>query len=291
MGDFFMTHRTGFERAARLLLLMGFIVCVFGMFAGEVLAAESKGKVEESTPGFWAMREDKRVDLSTGDDIYEFDIIMTDATGAGTIRFIDDTVLEVRNSTELDVKEVVFTEERNRFNVGVMEGTARVITGAIVRQNPRGFKVTTPKSTIGIRGTDFETEYSSVTETSRLSVATTENSVTYTDRLTGVSITVGMNSSVTCDAAGNVTVSTPVGTVSFGIDNIEEIEAAIAALSGTMSASTSDGQSLGGSDAGGSDGGDSSSSGGGEGGSGTGSSGGGSSGGGGCNDSNSSPGN
>ena len=288
-----MTHRTGFERGARLSRLsVFFLFCAFAVFSGEVLAAESKGKVEESTPGFWVMREDKRVDLNRGDDIYEFDIVMTDATGAGTIRFVDDTVLEVRNSTELDVKEVVFTEERNRFNVGVMEGTARVITGAIVRQNPRGFKVTTPKSTIGIRGTDFSTGYNSTTETSTLDVTETENSVTYTDRVTGFSVTVGMGVSVTCDAFGNMTVTTATQSVSFNVNNIEEVLAAAQTLAGVADIADSAGQSMGGSDSSGGGDNDSSGGGGGEGGgsSGTGSSGGGSSGGGDCNDNTSSPG-
>ncbi|MDL2263498.1 FecR domain-containing protein [Synergistaceae bacterium OttesenSCG-928-I11] len=289
-----MTHRTGFKRAVRLLFMMGLIVCAFAMLAGEALAAESKGKVEESTPGFWVMREDKRIDLNAGDDIYEFDIIMTDATGAGTIRFIDDTVLEVRNSTELDVKEVVFTEERNRFNVGVMEGTARVITGAIVRQNPRGFKVTTPKSTIGIRGTDLSAGYDSATGSSRLSVTTAGSVVTYTETLSGLSVGVGADSIVEFDAVTNtMTVTTPVGTVSFDPTNIEETKAALSTLGNSVSASK-DGESLGGSDAAEGGGGNSSSSGG-EGGEGNGTAsaggtGGGTSGGD-CNDNTSSPGN
>jgi hypothetical protein len=39
------------------------------------------------------------------------------------------------------------------FNVHLLQGVARVITGKIVEQNPRGFAVSTPEGTIGIRGT------------------------------------------------------------------------------------------------------------------------------------------
>lgn len=174
---------------------------------GTAVAAESKGKVETSEPGFWATREGNRVDLSIGDDIYEFDILKTDDKGGGTIRFLDDTVLEIRNSSEIDVKEVVFTEERNRFNVGVVEGTARVITGAIVRQNPRGFKVTTPKSTIGIRGTDLEAGHVAETDTSTVSVNETDGTVTVTDKATGISVTGKTGMSVECDGKGGVSIN------------------------------------------------------------------------------------
>jgi hypothetical protein len=96
--------------------------------------------------------------------VYEFDIIETDSTGSAVIRFSDDSILEMKNDTRVDLKEVVFSNDRVRFNVGMAHGTARVITGAIVKVNPKAFKMTTPKCSIGIRGTTLYVEASELRE-------------------------------------------------------------------------------------------------------------------------------
>lgn len=284
-----MTKKIGCKWGSKLLLLL---LTLFVLSAGAAFA-ESKGKVETSSPGFWVVRDGERTDLSVGDDILEFDILATDATGGGTIRFIDDTVLEVRNNSEIDVKEVVFTEDRNRFNVGVVEGTARVITGAIVRQNPRGFKVTTPKSTIGIRGTDLEAGYDPNTGRSTMTVHETETEVTFTDNFTGFSITGAKGLSVTSDGMGGITINDK----SYDFTDPTQVTQAAMDLEGVASITGPDGSPVGGGASGGGgegSGTDSSMGGGGEGGGeGGGSSGGGGGGGGGsddCSNDNSSPG-
>jgi hypothetical protein len=135
------------------VLLASAVSCAF--------AADAKGRVEAVVPGLFAVREGKSIPIDVDAEIYEFDVLETDATGSGLIRFVDDSTLELQGNSRLDVKEVVFSEERDRFNVGLVHGAARVITGAIVKRNPRAFKVTTPKTTIGVRGT---TLYIEVTE-------------------------------------------------------------------------------------------------------------------------------
>jgi hypothetical protein len=98
------------------------------------------------------------VELGDGSEIYEFDILETDQTGYAMVMFADQSVHEISGSSSVDIRSVVFTADRNRFNVGVMQGAARIITGEIVRRNPKNFKLTTPKSTIGIRGTTLLVE-------------------------------------------------------------------------------------------------------------------------------------
>jgi hypothetical protein len=85
-------------------------------------------------------------------------MLETDQTGYAIVTFADQSVLEIGGGSNVDIRSVVFTPDRNRFNVGVMQGAARLITGEIVRRNPRNFKLTTPKSTIGIRGTTLLVE-------------------------------------------------------------------------------------------------------------------------------------
>lgn len=176
-------------------------------FAGAAIAAESCGVVERAEGSFGTTRDGAFVALALGDEIFEFDVIKTEAGGSGTIRFVDDTTLEIRESSEIEIKEVVSTESRNRFNVGVIEGAARVITGEIVRRNPKGFRVTTPKATVGIRGTTIEVAYDPAAERTEVFVDETEKSVTFTDRETGVSFTGGTGLSITLENDGSATVN------------------------------------------------------------------------------------
>lgn len=260
--------------------------------AGVSFADDPVGSVESASGRFEAERAGKTIALATGSDIFEFDIIRTGDDGAGTIRFLDDTMLELRASSEIDIKEVVSSEERDRFNVGVIEGAARVVTGEIVKRNPRGFKVTTPGATIGIRGTDLSIGYSAATTETTVDVAETEKTVSVTSRATGMSVTGVAGLSMSVSATGQATING----IACDLGNIESVQAAMEQLS-EMNVGITDaaGQAVGGQDGSGGDGGGAGSNGGGgdggNGGSGGGSnsSGGGNSGGD-CGSSNSSPG-
>ncbi|MDR1515066.1 MAG: FecR family protein [Synergistaceae bacterium] len=133
---------------------------IFSPFAAAALAAEPVGTAGSVRPSFWVVRGGNRVDLVDGGEIYEFDILETDQTGYAIVTFVDQSVLEIAGGSRIDVRSVVFSPDRKRFNVGVMQGAARIITGEIVRRNPKNFKLTTPKSTIGIRGTTLLVEVS-----------------------------------------------------------------------------------------------------------------------------------
>ncbi len=117
------------------------------------LASDPKGKVEEAVQGAWAKRDGNKVMLTKGAEIYEFDILQTDDTGSMTLHFIDDSYLELSNNTDIGVFEVINSDTSKRFNLSVTYGAAKIVSGMIVKANPKGFKITTPKSTVGIRGT------------------------------------------------------------------------------------------------------------------------------------------
>ncbi|MDR1885057.1 MAG: FecR domain-containing protein [Synergistaceae bacterium] len=129
------------------------------------LAAEPGGYVESVTPSMWAVRDNNRVLLEEGSEVYEFDIIQTSETGSGIIHFKDDSILEIGSDSEIDLRQVVFSSNRSRLNVGVMQGMARVISGGIIKINPRFMKLTTPRSSIGIRGTTVRIEETPEMET------------------------------------------------------------------------------------------------------------------------------
>jgi hypothetical protein len=150
------------------------------------------GSVFESARAFWAVREDKRIDLDDGDGIFEFDVLETDLSGEASVRFSDGAVLKMGNGTRIDVKEAVFSEERKRFNVGIAHGAARIITGEIARLNPIGFKVTTPKSIIGVRGTILDVTVSPDAESVTVLELSPGSAVTHASKITGEKTTLTM---------------------------------------------------------------------------------------------------
>lgn len=148
----------------RILPFIFACLIVAALSSGAEAAAFPAGKVESVSGGLWVTRDNRVKNLDSNDDIYDYDIIRTDEGGAAEVRFADGSLLKMNGGASVNVMEVVFSEGRNRFNVGITRGIARVITGEIARLNPSGFKISTPKTTLGIRGTTLLFEVSEVFE-------------------------------------------------------------------------------------------------------------------------------
>ncbi|WP_229594296.1 FecR family protein [Pseudodesulfovibrio sediminis] len=83
------------------------------------------------------------------------DVIVTGKKSNVEIVLKDDSVFAQGPSSRTSMDEYVFNDDPNAgkmlFKMGV--GTFRYVTGKIVQQNPDGFALDTPTTTIGIRGT------------------------------------------------------------------------------------------------------------------------------------------
>jgi len=94
--------------------------------------------------------------LGLEDKVYAADIIATGAGAAARIVFLDKSVLEIKESSRVDLASFAFEEKGQKaMTVKFAVGVFRMITGEIVKANPEGFKVESPLSVIGIRGTEF----------------------------------------------------------------------------------------------------------------------------------------
>ena len=144
-------HNIG--KGSAILLLLLFFVCSMGI-ASSALAVEGVGDVISLKPGAFAMRGGKKVPLQMKSRVHQSDVLMTDATGKVQVILDDDTTLSLAPSTSLELRTVV-AEGKPEFNAHMSQGLARFITGKIVEKNPKGFTVTTPEGTVGIRGTMF----------------------------------------------------------------------------------------------------------------------------------------
>jgi hypothetical protein len=93
--------------------------------------------------------------LALKDALAVSDTIITGANGRVKILLRDDTIITLGADAELELTVFSDIGRSPQFNARLLKGAMRVITGKITEINPGGFTVTTPHSTVGIRGTIF----------------------------------------------------------------------------------------------------------------------------------------
>ena len=139
------------------LFLKALLATVAVVSASGVFAAAPVGKVLAVTGQLQAQREGKAVPLAAGVDIFVGDTLMTAADSQAQIRFSDESIVALRPDTLFRVDAYSFKEaqqtEKGFFSL--VKGGFRTITGLIGKSNRDAYLVTTPTSTIGIRGTHY----------------------------------------------------------------------------------------------------------------------------------------
>jgi hypothetical protein len=114
------------------------------------------GSVEAADGSVWAVRADgSRVELQTGDAIYQGDRIETGEAGAIGVEFADGSAFSLGANGDLTIDEMIYnpaTQEGSSF-FSVAQGAFSFISGSIAKTTPDGMMVETPVATIGVRGT------------------------------------------------------------------------------------------------------------------------------------------
>ena len=103
-----------------------------------------------------ALRGGQAVPLGQGSSLEAGDILLTGDGATLTIRFNDDSVIELRELTRVQVKDFLFEPQEQSFTLHIMEGVLRSVSGKIVEQNPEAFSITSPLGVVGIRGTETQ---------------------------------------------------------------------------------------------------------------------------------------
>ena len=88
------------------------------------------------------------------------DRLSTGPQGAATLTLKDGTVLTMGPDSVMDLRQFQFdgTTQQGNFVLDLLRGSVRVVTGLLAKVNPALFKVQTPTSVVGVRGTDFIVE-------------------------------------------------------------------------------------------------------------------------------------
>jgi hypothetical protein len=134
-----------------IVFIFSLIIALF-FFSAEA-AEEPIGVVIELYGEVTAENGGKRMQLALKDALAVSDTITTGAGGRVKILLRDDTVITLGADSTLEL--LIFSDigESPEFKASFLKGTMRIITGKITEMNPEGFLISTPHSTVGIRGT------------------------------------------------------------------------------------------------------------------------------------------
>jgi len=105
-------------------------------------------------------RQAERVEAQPGMALVERDVVVTGADGSVGLTFQDNSLLSVGPNSRLVIDRFQFdsTTHEGSFETSLARGRMAVISGKIAKQSPAAMKVRTPRSIIGVRGTEFLVE-------------------------------------------------------------------------------------------------------------------------------------
>ncbi len=102
----------------------------------------------------------RNIELEIKENIYFGDIIKTGAQTNLQILFNDETVFTIGENTEIVINEFIYdpnqNNELNKISAEVMQGSLKVVTGLISKENPENLLITLPTGVLATRGTEVQ---------------------------------------------------------------------------------------------------------------------------------------
>jgi hypothetical protein len=136
-------------RSLAFLALMLSVPSIWAADAGRVLLAGGNAVV---------IRANQTIPLTRDSAIQEKDVLRTGPGSSLQVRFSDESVVSMRENSELSVDNYRFEGRENGTEMLVfrlVKGGLRTITGLIGKTNHKNYSLRSVTSTIGIRGTDY----------------------------------------------------------------------------------------------------------------------------------------
>ena len=122
---------------------------------GASIGGASIGQVSDASGQVTVTHPDgSKGTLTTGGSIFQGDVLETGAGSSVSIVFLDDTVFSLDESGRMVIDEMVYDPgtQTGAFSTQVVQGVFSFVSGQVAKTSPDGMVVTTPTSTIGIRG-------------------------------------------------------------------------------------------------------------------------------------------
>jgi hypothetical protein len=141
-------------------LIRSFVPCL--LLAGAVNAWSADGRI-------LSFEGDVRVNgqaVSNATVLNRRDTIVTAAGASVKIMLSDNSVLDIDSESEVQLSDYSYSSaqpEKNKSEIGVVEGTLRYVSGLIAKEDPDDVGFTAGNSTIGVRGSFTAIEVDGVT--------------------------------------------------------------------------------------------------------------------------------
>lgn len=137
-------------------ILVAIFVCL-GLFSGWTVA-DPVGKVLVAVGQISVSRAGQMVSLATGSALENGDVVHSADNSNAQLRMLDGTIMSIRPNSSLSIDSYHFDKAESKSSRAVfslLKGGLRTITGLIGKTQPESYRVGTPTSTIGIRGTHY----------------------------------------------------------------------------------------------------------------------------------------
>jgi len=116
------------------------------------------GTLKQVTGEVWIRRDiAPRQAAVPGTALVPADRLETGPKGSASVVMRDGTTLTLGPDSAMRLDQFAFdaTTQQGNFLLDLLQGSVRVVTGLLAKVNPDVFKVRTPTSVVGVRGTDF----------------------------------------------------------------------------------------------------------------------------------------
>jgi len=140
----------------KLLLPRFAVIAILGLSAAA--QAADVGRVLLAAGDTVAIRGNQTVRLAFGMMIQDKDLLRTGAASNLQVRFIDESIISMKESSELRIDDFRFSgmeDGSERGFLSLLKGGLRTVTGLVGRANHANYRLSTTTATIGIRGTDY----------------------------------------------------------------------------------------------------------------------------------------
>jgi len=122
----------------------------------QVSAGDAVGRVDTIKGDVFVTRTDgSKVKAATGLEIFQGDVVETDADGAIGIVFADDSTFSLAEAGQMTIDEMVYDPggQEGTAALSVAQGVFTFVSGQIAKTAVDAMVINTPTATLGIRGT------------------------------------------------------------------------------------------------------------------------------------------
>lgn len=140
------------------LRIFAMLMMMAGAMHAATATAQTIGRVLLAVGEVSAVRKGAVVPLTVGSTVENQDTIRVGTESNAQVRFSDDSIVALRAGTEFRVENFAFAGREGPGSQAIfnlVRGGFRTLTGLIGRTDRERYRVTTPISTVGIRGTSY----------------------------------------------------------------------------------------------------------------------------------------